>query len=41
MLNEFDFLSYITDEFSFGKSIVETSFVGAGPNHELVNIYLR
>lgn len=34
-LNAFDFVSYTTDEFSFGYLIAETSFIGAMPKHPL------
>ncbi len=34
-INSFDFVSYTTDEFSFGYLIAETSFIGAMPKHPL------
>jgi mannosyltransferase OCH1-like enzyme len=34
-LNAFEFVSYTTDEFSFGYLIAETSFIGAMPKHPL------
>ena len=34
-LNSFDFISYTTDQFSFGYLIAETSFIGAKPRHPL------
>ncbi len=40
-LNSFEFLSYTTDQFSFGYLIAETSFIGATPKHPLVKEMLQ
>ncbi len=34
-LNSFDFISYTTDQFSFGYLIAETSFIGAKSGHPI------
>ena len=37
----FDFVTYLTDEFSFGYLIAETSFIMSKPNHPITIEYLK
>ena len=41
LTQSFDFVSYLTDEFSFGYLIAETSFIMCKPKHPITTEYLK